>query len=59
MIGKQEKMGKVVGRLKYLLEKEEGGEKPAAKGRAAATAKPENSKVRASATNIVIFEAVF
>jgi hypothetical protein len=44
LLGKQEKMGKVVARVKFLLEKEEGAANNN-KGKAAANSKMEIAKV--------------
>lgn len=44
LMNKQEKLGKVVGRVKYLLEKEEGAEKTPTKGRGAANSKSDPGK---------------
>ncbi len=45
LLGKQEKMGKVVARVKFLLEKEEGAANSSNKGKAAANSKMEIAKV--------------
>jgi hypothetical protein len=45
LLGKQEKMGKVVARVKFLLEKEEGAASNSNKGKAAANSKMEIAKV--------------
>jgi hypothetical protein len=46
LLGKQEKMGKVVARVKFLLEKEEGANSNSNnKGKAAANSKMEMAKV--------------
>ncbi len=44
-MGKQEKMGKVMARVKFLLEKEEGAANSNNKGKAAANSKMEMAKV--------------
>ena len=44
LVGKQEKMGMVVGRVKYLLEKEEGGGERSAAGGKGGRAKQDTAK---------------